>query len=490
MLAEERTQPSLRELKLPTYDRGALTPAIVHIGVGGFHRAHQEVYLDELASRRISDDWGVIGVGLRSGSGRRELLGQDCLYSVLQRDPDGDDVRVVGTLLDYLYGPENQSAVLAAIASPRTRVVSLTVTGEGYGLGADDELDAAAPDIARDLVHPGRPSTLPGYLAEGLRLRRQSGAGPLTVLSCDNLPGNGTKARRAVVSFARLRDERLADWIEENVSFPATVVDRIAPQATAAHRGLLAEYGVRDRWPAVSEGYSQWIVADDFRAGRPPLEEVGVRFAADLTPYELHKKRLLNGTHCALGYLGYLSGHRRIDEAIADPVLRNYAEGLMAEEVAPLLPAVLGVDLAAYRQTLLERFANPRIGDPLQRLCGRGSTKMPAYLLPSLAEAMEQGRPHRRLALAVAAWFRYLRGVDFEGGSIEVRDAKAATLQPLAREGGTDPRPLLGVRSVFGRLGEDEGFVALLEETMRDLERRGPVAAIADLDADRLTLAA
>ena len=443
-------------VKVPSYDRAGLRPGIVHIGVGGFHRSHQAVYLDRLATAGVSSEWGILGIGLRSGGAREELLRQNCLYSLLERSPTGDEVRVVGSLLDYVHGAREPGRALAALTSPETKVVSLTVTGDGYG--------------------PEEP--LPRFIAEALRLRREAGIPPFAVLSCDNLPENGTTARDAVATYARHRDEdRFAEWIEANVPFPSTVVDRITPVTEDRHQRLLErEFGIRDLAPVVSEDFSQWIVEDAFGAERPPLEEVGVQFVPDVAPYELHKKRLLNGTHSAIGYLGHLCGHDRIDEAVADPVLRGFCESLMGE-VAPLLPPVLGLDVDAYRATLLERFGNPRVGDRLRRLCGRGSTKMPAYLLPSLNEAVEQGLPHRTLTLALAAWVRYLTGVDLDGRPIEVEDARWEELRPLARAATADPRPLLEVRDVFGSLADDDEFVDLLTETIQLLYTRGPAAA-------------
>ena len=452
----------------PDYDRNSLKAGIVHIGVGGFHRSHQAVYFDRLADQGVSDEWGIVGVGVRSGGCRDELVSQGCLYSVLERAPDGDRVRVVGALLDYLFAPREPARALAALTSPHVKVASLTVTGDGYGIDGP---------VARLLV-------------EALRRRREVGTPPFTVLSCDNLPKNGDGARHAVVSCARLRDEGLTDWIEENVAFPSTVVDRITPVTEDHHRSLLErEYGIRDRAPVVAEDFAQWIVEDDFCNGRPPLEEVGAHFVADVTPYELHKKRLLNGTHSALGYLGHLCGHERIDEAIADPLVRDYAESLMGE-VAPLLPDVLDVDVDEYRESLLERFGNRRMGDRLQRLCARGSTKMPAYLLPSLEEAVGEGLPHEALTLGLAAWFRYLTGVDFAGRPIEVEDAMWQTLRPLAESAPADPRPLLEVRDVFGTLAEDAAFVDCLTETIRLLDARGPAAAVEARLGSRRALAA
>jgi fructuronate reductase/mannitol 2-dehydrogenase len=477
-------------VRFPTYDRAELSPGIVHIGVSAFHRAHQGTYLDELAGQGVTD-WGVVGVGLRTAGAREELIAQDCRYAVLQRSADRDEVHVVGSLLDYLAAPRERTAALRALTSPETKVVSLTVTGNGYGIDADGELDPEDETLNHDLLNPGEPRSLLGYLVESLRLRRKRGIAPFTVLSCDNIVRNGDTARRAVVSFARLRDEGLADWIERNVAFPSSVVDRITPGCTDETRQLLAdEFDVRCGAPVVSEDYRQWILEDEFCNGRPPLERVGVQIVADATPYELIKKRLLNGSHCAIGYVGYLCGYRRIDEAMADPVLRGYVKSLMDEEVSLLLPRPLGFDLAAYKRTLLERFSNPRIGDPLQRLCGRGSTKMPAYLLPSLGEALEQGHPHRRLTLAVAAWVRYLSGTDFEGRPIEIKDRLLAKLQPLARQAAQDPRPLLAVRSAFGELGEDEVFVAELRAAIRTLERLGPKAAVEACPSSPMAVAA
>jgi mannitol 2-dehydrogenase len=456
VLQENGLRP-LPRVNVPDYDRSALRAGIVHVGVGAFHRSHQAAYLDRIAAAGVATGWGVIGVGLRNGGGRADLLRQNCLYSLLERSPEGDQVRIIGSLLDYLYAPDEPVRVLAALTDEATKLVTLTVTGDGYGSG----------------------SGVPGLLAEALRLRRQAGTRPFTVLSCDNLPENGDTARDAVVAYARRRDEDgLAAWIEANVSFPSTVVDRITPVTEDAHRRLLErDFGIHDRSPVVCEDFAQWIVEDDFCNDRPPLEEVGVQFVADVGPYELHKKRLLNGTHSAIGYLGHLGGHDRIGEAIADPGLRAFAESLMGE-VAPLLPDVLGLDVDEYRETLLARFGNPRIGDRLRRLCARGSTKMPAYLLPSLQEAVAGGMPHDNLTLALAAWIRYLTGVDLDGRPIEVEDARRDALKPLAEAAPGDPRPLLEERDIFGSLAEDDDFVDRLTRTIRLLDARGPAAAI------------
>jgi fructuronate reductase/mannitol 2-dehydrogenase len=456
-----------RDVATPSYARDALVPGVVHIGVGGFHRAHQELYFDELAQRGVTD-WGVIGVGLHSRAMKDALEPQELLYTVVERDADADEARVVGSLIRYLYAPEDPGAVLEALTDEQIRLVTLTVTGSGYDL----ELQADA--IRADQDHPERPSTFAGFLVEALDRRRRAGTAPFTVLSCDNVPSNGEAARDALLEYARGRDPQLAGWIESEVAFPSSMVDRITPETTDETAQLVQrQFGLEDRSPVVTEPFRQWIVEDHFGNQRPPLDAVGVQFVPDVAPYELMKKRLLNGSHCALGYLGVLAGHGTTADALADPVFREYVQRLMGEEVAPLLDAVPGIDLDEYQRTLLERFANPKINDALQRLCRRGSTKMPSYILPSIREAMEAGRPHTLLTLAVAGWLRYLRGVGFGGEEIPIQDARKDQLQPLAREGGEDPRPLLAERSVFGDLMDRPAFVSALEDALRGLERDG-----------------
>jgi mannitol-1-phosphate/altronate dehydrogenase len=315
---------------------------------------------------------------------------------------------------------------------------------------------------------------------EGLDRRRRAGLPPFTVVSCDNMHRNGEAARSAVVGFARLRDEVLARWIADRVAFPSSMVDRITPHTTPEERTAVAQrYGVDDRWPVITEPFSQWFIEDTFSNGRPPLDQVGVRFVPDVARYELMKTRLLNAGHCALGYLGSLAGYRTIDDLMADRLFADYVTELMDVEVTPLLPPPDGIDLDDYKRALLKRFANPAIADQLARLCRRGSTKMPHHLLPSLQQALTEGRPHALLTLAVAAWFRYLRGVDDEGRPVFVDDPQAELLQSLVRAGGADPRPLLGERSIFGDLGSDPAFVAELERAIAQLARDGVRATLA-----------
>jgi mannitol-1-phosphate/altronate dehydrogenase len=467
---------------VPTYDRSALTPSVIHIGVGGFARAHQMVYFDDIAQRRISNQWGVLGVGLHSRALQNALAPQDYLYLVVERDAEHERARIIGSLIGYRFAPEDPGATLAALSEPSARLVTLTITGNGYGIDPQTgEFDPDDAEVQADLRHPDRPSGALGFLVAALDRRRRAGLPPFTVLSCDNIQHNGRAARTAVVAFARLRDEVLARWITDNVAFPGSMVDRITPQTTPEVRAAIADvFGVDDRWPVVTEPFSQWVVEDTFCNGRPPLDQVGARFASDVRPYELMKTRLLNASHCALGYLGRLAGYTHVHEALADSVLRGYTARLMDEEVSPLLPPVHGVDLADYTRTLLQRLANPVLGDRLERLCDRGSTKMPNYLLPSLHEAVRRARPHALLTLAVAAWCRYLRGLDPAGNPTGVRDPRGAELQALAIAGGDlDPRPLLGERSIFGDLGRNPCFVDAVAAALGRLERDGVRPTIA-----------
>jgi fructuronate reductase/mannitol 2-dehydrogenase len=462
------------------------------MSVGGFSRAHQLTYLDDVAERRISTDWGVVGVGLRSRTMKEALAPQDHLYTVVERSPDGEQARVVGVMVDYHFAPDNPSCVLDVLADPRTRMVTMTITDAGYrvdpGTGIFDEDD---DDLRWDLAHVDRPRTVFGFLVEALDRRRRAGIAPFTVVSCDNVHRNGDVARTAVVGFARRRDEVLARWIADRVAFPSSMVDRITPHTTPAEREAVARrYGLRDRWPVITEPFSQWVIEDDFCNGRPPLDQVGVCFVPDVGAYELMKTRLLNGSHCALGYLGTLAGYASIDQLMVDDLFVEYAKVFLEDEVGPLVPEPDGIDLELYKRMLLLRFANPAIADGLERLCRRGSAKMPLHVLPSLRQALGEGRPTAMLTLAVAAWFRYLAGRADDGHQILVEDPLADRLQRLARQGGTDPRPLLAERQIFGDLGEDARLVAQLASLLERLDASGVRAVLADeLTQRRLTTA-
>src|SRR3954451_24366395 len=431
-------------ISVPRYDRAALQPGVVHIGVGAFHRSHQAMFFDELARLGLGNSWAVTGVGLHHRRMKEALRHQDWLYTAVPSAPHGADARVVGVMTRYLFAPDDDEAVVKAMADERIRLVTLTITGRGYHV----DVPTAAPRWGR----PGAPlheqfcrsppSAL-GLLVEALDRRRRQRRRPFTILSCDNLADNGRRTKESVLSVATARDPRLADWIDRHPSCPDSLVDRIPPAASDAERDMVERrFGVRDRSPVITERFSQWVVEDRFCSGRPPLEEVGVRFVDDARPYAVTKTRLLNASHSALGYLGSLLGYQRVDEAIADPVLHAYIERMMSEEIIPLLPPT-NLNLQRYGRLLRDRMANPAGADRLSRLCRNGSSKVPNPLLSSIHEARAAGRPHQLLTLAVSAWCRYLRRVDEQGRRLPLEDPRAEHLERLAARGGDDPRELL-----------------------------------------------
>ncbi len=423
----------------PAYDRAAVRVGIVHLGVGGFHRAHQAMYLDRLMNAGEALDFGICGVGILPGDRhmRDVMRDQDCLYSLVERAPDGStSARVIGSMVRYLYGPDGPEAVLDALTDPATRIVSLTVTEGGYCLdpvtSAFDPTNAA---VQHDLHSDEAPHTAFAYLVEALARRRALGHAPFTVVSCDNLPGNGRIARGSVAGFAALRDRELAAWIRATVPFPNSMVDRITPATTDADReGFARQVGWRDEWPVFCEPFVQWVLEDQFADGRPPLGDAGVQLVEHAGPYEVLKLRLLNAGHQALGYLGYLAGHRFVHDAAADPLIAQFYLGY-AEEVRPTLPAVEGVDVTAYRDELIARFANPYVGDSLERICAYSSDRIPKFVLPAVHENLASGRAVRFAATLVAAWARFCEGRDEQGAPIELVDPLADQLRERAWRG-------------------------------------------------------
>jgi fructuronate reductase/mannitol 2-dehydrogenase len=464
---------------VPRYDRSALRHGVVHISVGSFHRAHQAVYFDDLA-RCGERDWGVTGVSLHRPEIQEALAAQDGLYTVLTRGADGERARVVGALRQCLYAPRDREAVMRTLAHQRTRLVTLTITADGYKLDPDGRgLRSDDPELIADRAHPDHPVSALGHLVEALSRRRRAGLRPFTVLSCDNLPRNGALTRAALVAAARLRDPGLAAWIDATGAFPSSMVDRITPQASLADRRLLQrQFGVLDRCPVVTEPFSQWVVEDEFSCGRPPLEAVGVRFVGDVAPYALWKTRLLNAAHCALGHLGGLAGYPTTADAMADPALSGLVEALF-DEVAPLLPELPGAELTSYTREIVRRLRNPAIADRLSRLRRNGSDKMPAHVLSSLREARSGGRPHPALLLATAAWLRTLHGEDDRGEPFALDDPRADELRTRARRAGDDPRPFVGDRSLFGPVTGDPGLADDLAAMVASLRRHGARAVAA-----------
>jgi mannitol 2-dehydrogenase len=457
----------------PGYDRSRVATGVVHFGVGGFHRAHQAMYHDRLL-RAGASEWGICGVGVLESDRRMAevMRAQRGLYTLVEKPSSGEPrARTIGALTEYLFAPDDPQAVIEKVAAPSTRIVSLTITEGGYGL--DDHA------VLEDLRSPDTPATAFGLLVEALRRRRERGAGPLTVVSCDNLPGNGVVARGAVTGFAGELDRSLAGWIGDEVRFPSSMVDRITPATTDADRRMVWErFGVDDAWPVVCEPYVQWVLEDDFAAGRPPYEDAGVQIVADVEPYELMKLRLLNASHQALAYFGRLCGYEMVHDAARDPVFQRFVLGYMEDEAAPTLPPVPGIDLQRYERELIERFGNPHVRDTIARLCVDSSDRIPKWLLPVIRSRLASGGEVARSAAIVASWARYAEGVDEDGAPIDVVDRLRDRVMANARKG---PDAFIADRALFGDLGEDPRFAETFHGALRSLHERGARATLAAL---------
>jgi fructuronate reductase len=475
-------------LRRPGYDRAALGIGIVHLGLGAFHRAHQAVYTEDRLEAGEAD-WGICGLSLRSPAVRDALAPQDGLYTVLTRGPGGDQARIIGSVLEALTVPEQPELALSRLADPATRVISLTVTEKAYCRDASGALDEQHPDIWHDLDGQGTPRSVPGLLAAALRRRAETGAGAVTLMTCDNLPDNGRTLERVLGRFVALRDPSLAGWMAENVSFPATMVDRIVPATTDADRAAIAALGYEDAWPIVAEPFSQWVIEDRFVNGRPRWEEAGALMVQDVHAYELMKLRCLNGAHSSLAYLGSLAGIETVSEAMAEPLLADFLKVLWVRDVIPTLPPVPGIDLPGYTAELEERFRNPAIRHRLLQIAMDGSQKLPQRLLRTAAERLAQGEVPQRIALAVAAWMLFLLGEDETGGSHKIDDPIGEKLSATARGAGRDAAALsdalFALPEVFGAdLAAHDGFRAAVREALALLLRDGVRGAL------RATLAA
>jgi mannitol 2-dehydrogenase len=469
-------------VQIPTYDRQQLTSGIVHIGVGGFHRAHQALYLDQYFHQTADLRWGICGIGLLEQDRRMRdaLQSQDNLYILVERSRDADRARVIGSLNRYIFAPEQAETAIAAMASPDCRIVTLTITEGGYYYNeGSGELEVAHPTLQHDLQHLNHPLGTYGFLAAALERRRQQGLLPFTVQSCDNLQGNGNIARKMLTAFAELYHPALGKWLSENGAFPNSMVDRITPATTDADRAMVAkQFGIQDDFPVVAEPFIQWVIEDQFCAGRPDLEAVGVQFTTDVHPYELIKIRLLNGSHMLIGYLGTLLGYQYVHEVLEDVECRRAVMALM-EEVTPTLHPVAGMDLTEYKKTLIERFANPKIADRLPRLCLNSSAKNPKFLLGSLRDRLQQGGAIDYLSLVIAAWFRCLGGQDEHNQPITIEDPLSDILAERVQQGGTDPRPILALSEIFGDdLPQSSRFVETTAHLLQQISERGVKATL------------
>lgn len=462
----------------PDYDRATVATGIVHIGVGGFHRAHQALAMDTLMNEGKALDWGICGVGLMPSDSRMRdaMAAQDCQYTLVSKHNDGNrEARIIGSIVKYSFAPDDPEAVIEKMAHPETRIVSLTITEGGYNFDqVTGEFDAENPGVQADLADGAVPKTVFGLVVEALVRRRGRGIAPFTVMTCDNIPSNGEMAKRSFSTFASLRDPELGRWVVESVRFPNSMVYRITPMTSDADRAeVQALWGIDDAWPVVCEPFFQWVLEDDFPLGRPPFEDAGVQLVQDVEPYELMKLRLLNASHQGLCYFGYLAGYRYAHEAMADDAIARFLRDYMDNEGTPTLQPVPGIDLDEYKDTLIARFSNPEIRDTLARLCAESSDRIPKWLLPVVRENLASGRSIEFSAAIVASWARYAEGTDEQGEAIAVVDRLADSLIPLAQSQRENPVAFIQNRMLFGDLAENERFATAYTAALDSLIRLG-----------------
>ena len=449
---------------IPKYDRSSVKAGIVHVGIGGFHRSHQAFYCDQLLHDKEQSQWGICGVALleRDDSIYKTLKEQDGLYTLIVKEFDGSwKARIIGSIVDYLFAPENPKAVIEKMADPGTKLITLTITEGGYNFDeSTGEFNMENPLIQHDLAHPELPKTIFGYLTQALKLRKARGLKGCTVQSCDNIQGNGKIMKRTLLEYVKVAESGLTDWIHDNVSFPNSMVDRITPVTEKNDIVRLKDdFGVEDSWPVVCEPFTQWVIEDTYSNGRPKWETLGAKFVKDVAPYEKMKLRLLNAGHSVLGIFGALLGYKTIDEAIEDKELRTFLADFMDKEVTPRLDNLPGVDLGSYKQSLIQRFGNHNIKDQVSRICSESSTKLPKFLLPTVRENLEQKGPINQTAFVIAAWAIYSKGISEKGDAIEIIDVMKDELREKVAANTESPVVFLEISAVFGNLVQSDRFV-------------------------------
>ena len=467
-------------VRIPTYDRNALTPGILHLSVGNFHRGHMAVYLDELFEQGEDLDWAIIGASLRPSAVemRESLKAQDYLTTVVELAPSAISAHIISSMVDFL--PSDPIEILDVLSDGKIRIVSLTITESGYYIdAATGKFAADHPEMVTDAESPDTPFSLFGVIVKALKLRRDAGIEPLTILSCDNLPGNGNITRQTVVGLASLSDPELADWIAVNVSFPNSMVDRIVPATTDRERQLVEnQFGIIDELPVVCEPFRQWVVEDHFPYGRPLLEKVGVKFVPDVSGYELMKLRILNAAHASMCYPALLLGHHFVHDAMADPDILQYLKTLLTQEAIPTLKPLPSVNYHQYLEKVLERFSNAEIGDTISRIAEEGSERQPKFILPAVIDALDAGQSVDGFALEIALWCRYCLGEDEQGKLFTVKDLKAADLFKLSKASKRRSDAFLNNIDVFGSLGKNTLFSEPFCYWLRYIHRLGVRAAI------------
>jgi mannitol 2-dehydrogenase len=454
-----------REATLPEYDRSVLKTGIVHIGVGAFHRAHQAFYTDMLLQNPENKGWGICGIGLLESDRKiiDWLLQQDGLYTMMITEPDEIlTARVIGSIVECLYAPDDPQAVIEKMADPDTKIITLTITEGGYNFdSATGEFLINEPSVQTDLKNPESPKTVFGYLTRALKRRMDRGLKGLTIQSCDNIPHNGVVLKRMLLAYVKEAEPLMTDWIEKEIAFPNSMVDRITPVTSLKDKeNLKAVFSIDDACPVVCEPYIQWVIEDNYANGRPSWETVGTRFVKDVAPYEKMKIRLLNAGHSLLGFLGTLSDCNTVDEAVEVPLIADFLRSFMDKDVIPVLGTIEGIDLTKYKDNLIQRFGNPYIKDNLSRICLESSAKIPKFVLPTIRENLESGGDIKHTTAIVAAWCRYLELAGTPGHTYEVQDGMKDLLQKNALASvKQDPLAFIKTETLFGDLVKSERFV-------------------------------
>lgn len=460
---------------VPSYSRDDLSAGIVHFGVGNFHRAHQAVYLDDLFNTGADHDFAIIGAGVLPSDTvmREKLAAQDFLTTVVEQDNNRTGARVTGPMIDILPVGDS-AAIVEKLADPKIRIVSMTITEGGYFIDASGSFNPQHPAIAADGKNPASPKTVFGLIVAGLKARREKGVQPFTVMSCDNIPHNGKVTKNAVVGLAALSDPAFANWIGENVAFPNSMVDRITPATGERERNIAQDdFGIEDNWPVFCEEFKQWVMEDNFPAGRPALEKAGVQFVSDVAPYEHMKIRILNGGHAAIAYPAALLDIHFVHEAMEHPLIPAFLAKLEKEEIIPVIPPVPDTDLNEYFSLIERRFLNPKIGDTIPRLAQDGSNRQPKFILPSTADRLERGEDIIGLSLVSALWCRYFQGTSDSGKEIVFNDASAERLQAAAIKAKDDPMAFLALNDIFGAVAESELFRKRFAHALKTLWQEG-----------------
>jgi len=452
------------QIPTPSYNRQSIKTGIVHIGIGGFHRAHQAYYIHQLLSDPENADWGICGIGIREADRKMYdiLQKQNGLYTLTTQHPDGSNKsEVIGSIKEMLLAVDTPDLVINKMADEGTKIVSLTITEGGYNFNPQTgNFDFSNPDIQHELQYPDQPKTVFGFLTEALRQRRSSGLRPFTIMSCDNIQHNGDVAKKMLLTFAKEQDAELADWIAEEVAFPNTMVDRITPVTTSTDIDYLKnEYRIHDQWPVICEPFIQWVIEDKFSNGRPPLESLGVQFVPDVGPYEKMKIRLLNAGHSILGIPGAIHGHLTIDACIADAVFAQFMRRFMDVEVTPILDPIEGINLESYKDSLKERFANPNLEDSVSRICSESAAKLPKFLMPTIQDNLTNGGNIDFGTFLLAAWCLYSdKQVDENNHPLDIIDEKKEALHVAAQKTSEDNLAFLALDSIFGSLADNKRF--------------------------------